>query len=51
MVITKPAIASRPEFETNPSNMLRMLKDIYSIYAGSRKRKKDCAGRVKYYLL
>ena len=28
MVITKPAIASRPEFETNPSNMLRMLKDI-----------------------
>ena len=28
MVITKPAIASRPGFETNPIKMLRMLKDI-----------------------
>ena len=52
MVIIKPAIASRPGFETNPSNMPRMLKSYLTRFMQDRrKRKKDCAGRVKYYLL
>ena len=46
MVIIKPAIASRPGFETNPSNMPRMLKRYLTRFMQDRgsERKTVLAG-------
>ena len=52
MVIIKPAIASRPGFETNPSNMPRMLKCYLTRFMQDRRseRKTVLAGwNITYY--
>ena len=52
MVIIKPAIASRPGFETNPSNMPRMLKRYLTRFMQDRgsERKTVLAGwNITYY--